>query len=320
VTSGPRRTEQDLTKVDTEIVDAEQSVDRRMSEVASRHRRGAALVGLARSVIREQGEEQVGLTASGAAFWLVIAAFPTAIAAVNIFGLVVNPSHVANDLGGLARAGPSSFGSILSVQLHRVAAADHVGLSAGLAVSLILAIWSASGGVYNLERAIRTAYGLRPERYVDARGRAFVGAFVTVIALGALAFVGAGISGALTHVPAAVAAAVGIPVMLVFVATAIAGLYRFSIGRQMGLRPILPGSIAAACGLAVVVVGFSTYLRFSSRYAAVYGALADAVIVMIGTYLAVYAVLLGAVLNVQLTGTVSDELEREPRRDSTDVD
>jgi membrane protein len=121
-------------------------------------------------------------------------------------------------------------------------------------------------------------------------------------------------------VPAAVAAAVGIPAMMVFVVGAIAGLYRFSTGRQMGLRPTLPGSIAAACGLAVVVVGFSTYLRFSSRYDAVYGALADAVIAMIGTYLAVYAVLLGAVLNVQLTGTITDELEREPRRDSADVD
>jgi uncharacterized BrkB/YihY/UPF0761 family membrane protein len=37
----------------------------------------------------------------------------------------------------------------------------------------------------------------------------------------------------------------------------------------------------------------------------VYGALAGAVIVMIGTYLAVYVVLLGAVLNVQLRGTVA---------------
>jgi uncharacterized BrkB/YihY/UPF0761 family membrane protein len=41
----------------------------------------------------------------------------------------------------------------------------------------------------------------------------------------------------------------------------------------------------------------------------VYGALAGAVIVMIGTYLVVYVVLLGAVLNVALSGPVAHEVD-----------
>jgi membrane protein len=309
VTPGGRRTEEELAELGSELAETEQSVERSTSELLSRHRRSAEAVRLVRAVMREQAQEQVGLAASGAAFWLIISAFPTAIAAVNIFGLVVSPGDVAKDLGSLASAGPSTFGSTVTDQLQQVAAADHVRLSTGLAVSLVLAIWSASGGIYNLERAIRTAYGLRPERYVDARVRAFVGAFVTVFALGVFALISAGISGVLAHVPAVLVAIVGIPVLMVFVASAIAGLYRVSIGRRVRFRAVLPGSLASACGLALVVVGFSTYLRFSSRFAAVYGALAGAVIVMIGTYLAVYVVLLGAVLNVQLAGTIAPELE-----------
>jgi membrane protein len=287
----------------SELAETEQSVERSASVLSSQHRRGAEVIRLLRGVMREQASEQVGLAASGAAFWLVIAAFPTAIAVVNVFGLVESPGDVAKDLSGLARAGPSTFGATMTAQLQRVAAADHVGLSMGLAVSLVLAIWSASGGVYNLDRAIRTAYGLPPQRYVDARGRALVGAVITVLALGAVAFVSAGISGKLAHLPAAVVAIVAIPVLTLFAAAAIAGLYRFSIDRQVSLRAVVPGSIASACGLALVVAGFGTYLRFSSRYDAVYGALAGAVIAMIGAYLAVYVVLLGAVLNVQLAGT-----------------
>ena len=233
---------------------------------------------------------------------------------VSVFGLVVSPGDVAKDLGGLAGAGPSSLGAIVADQLQRVAAADQVGVSTGLVVSLVLAIWSASGGIYNLDRAIRIAYGLRPERYVDARRRAFVGAFATVIALGALALTSAGISGVLAHVPGTVTGIVGIPVLMVFVASAIAGLYRFSIARRVGFRAVLPGAVASACGLALVTVGFGTYLGFSTRFAAVYGALAGAVIAMIGTYLAVYVVLLGAVLNVQLTGPVAHELETDESR------
>jgi membrane protein len=297
-----------------ELAETEAAVDKRATEVLTQHRRSALVLRLLRAVIQEQTQEQVGLAASGAAFWLIIASFPTAIAAVSIFGLIVTPGHAAKDLAGLAKAGPSSLGSIATDQLQRVAAADHVGLSTGLAVSLVFAIWSASGGIYNLERAIRTAYGLRPERYLDARGRAFLGALATVIALGTLALLSAALSGVLAHVPAAVAAIIGIPVLMIFTAAVIGGLYRFSLARPVGFRAVFPGSVASACGLALVAVGFSTYLRFSTRFTAVYGALAGAVIVMIGTYLAVYVVLLGAVLNVQLTGTEFHELDDDVTR------
>jgi membrane protein len=273
------------------------------------HRHLARALRLLRAVMREQSKEQVGLAASGAAFWLIIAAFPTVIAAVSLFGLVVDPEDVAKDLEGLAKAGPTSFGSIVTDQLQRVTAAGHAGLSAGLVVSLVIAIWSASAGIYNRDRAIRSAYGVHPERYLEARRRAFFGALGTVIALGLFALLSAALSGWLARVPAAVIAIIGIPALLVIITIAIAGLYRFSLARSVGFRAVLPGAIASACGLMLVAVGFSTYLRFSTRYAAVYGALAGAVIVMIGTYLAVYVVLLGAVFNVQLSGRVADEVE-----------
>ena len=51
--------------------------------------------------MREQTAEQVGLAASGAAFWLVITILPAAIAAVSVYGLVVSPQQVARNLSGL---------------------------------------------------------------------------------------------------------------------------------------------------------------------------------------------------------------------------
>jgi len=239
----------------------------------------------------------------------VITAFPTAIAAVSTYGLVVSPQQVANDVAGLARRDPLSLGSTLTQQLHKVAAADRVGLSAGLAVSLVLALWSASAGVYNLDRAIRGAYGLPPERYVRARGRAMGGAAVAVIALGALALVSASVSGLFHYVPTAVAVTIGVPVLALAVAAVSTTMYRFAVGHRGGVQRLWPGGLVSAVGVLLVVAGFAGYLRLSTHYTAVYGALAGAVIGMIGTYLAVYMVLLGAVLNVQLergaTGTPS---------------
>jgi len=265
-------------------------------------RRSVRFVALVRGVLREQAAEQVGLSASGAAFWLVIAVLPTAIAAVSIYGLAFSPQTVAANLAGLANNGPESLGATLAEQLQKVAAADNGGLTAGLVISVVLAMWSASAGVYNLERAIRAAYGVPPEQYVRARGRALVGAVVVVLALGIVASVSTAAAIVTNDVPVVVVVVVAVPLFVAVVTVIIAALYRYSIGHQLVLRAQLPGAVTASVALGVVVGAFAVYLRFSTRYTAVYGALAGTVIGMVGTYLAVYVVLLGAVLNAQLAG------------------
>jgi uncharacterized BrkB/YihY/UPF0761 family membrane protein len=195
-----------------------------------RRPRLARAVVLAAAVVRQQGAEQVSLVASGAAFWLVISALPAAIAVVALFGIVVNPEQVANHLGSLADAAPASLGSLLGGQLQRVAMTDRTGLTIGLLVSVPFAVWTASAGVYNLDRAIRDVYGLPRQRYVDARARAFAGAFVLVVALGAIALTTAA---ALAHTPGALAVALGAPAVFVGIVAAVTGLYRFAVGQPM---------------------------------------------------------------------------------------
>jgi uncharacterized BrkB/YihY/UPF0761 family membrane protein len=58
----------------------------------------------------------------------------------------------------------------------------------------------------------------------------------------------------------------------------------------------------ATLGFLLAGAGFAVYLRLSTSFTAIYGALAGVVIGMIGAYLATYAILIGAVLNVQLAG------------------
>jgi membrane protein len=255
---------------------------------------------LLRRVLREQSSEQVGLSASGAAFWLVITVLPTAIAAVSLYGLVVSPQRVADNLAGLADNGPQSLGVTLADQLKRVAAGSSTGLTVGFIVSILLALWSASAGVYNLGRAIRSAYGVTPEMYVRARGRAFVGAIVVVLAVGVLALLSTAAAMVGDSLPTYVGFALGIPVVVALLAAVIVVLYRYSVGRKIKIGAQWPGAISSAVGLVIVIAGFGVYLRHSTRYTAVYGALAGTVIGMIGTYLSVYVVLLGAVLNAQL--------------------
>jgi membrane protein len=265
-------------------------------EAARRHPRIAAIVALVTDTMREQSAEQVGLAASGAAFWLVISALPTAIAVVSLFGLAVSPERVASDLGTLANNAPSSLGALLTQQLRKVAASDHAGLSLGFAVSFLLAVWSASAGVWNLDRAIRVGYGLPPQSYVEARARALLGALVVVIMLG-LSAIAASIAEARASTLFGV---LGVPVALLAATVGVGALYRFAIGRPVALRRLVPGAVTSAIGVLVASFGFGAYVAVSTRYTAVYGAFAGIVVVMLAVYLAVYVVLIGAVLNMQL--------------------
>jgi membrane protein len=293
----PRET---LEEVSRDFDTAEEAAERWTAKALKGHARLSRILRVADGVLREQAVEGVGLAASGATFWLVIAAFPTAIAVVSLFGLVVSPERVADDLGRLASGTPASVGSLITAQLRRVAASDHAGLSVGLAVSVLLAVWSASAGVYNLDRAIRVAYGLPPQRYVEARGRALAGAVAVVVGLGLSALAISVVDG---RSPAMVVVIVFIPIVLVLISAAVTGLYRFAVGGGVPLRSLLPGAVTSSIGVVAVVAGFGAYVAGSSHYTAVYGVFAGAVIGMLGTYLAVYVILLGAVLNVQLAST-----------------
>lgn len=281
------------------------AVDRRAAAALDRHPRTARAAELLGRVAHEQSEERIGLAASGAAFWFVITIFPAAIAAVSIFGLVVSPEAVAKDLGSLATTGPDSLGSNLSEQLHRVASSGRAGLSVGLAVSVVLAVWTASAGVYNLARAIRVAYGLGPDRYVRARLRGLVGAFAVVIALGLAAVISGGVSALLASVPAVLVGLVGVPLLVVIVAAIVGSAYRFSIDSPVGVRNLAPGAVFSSIGLLSLGAGFGVYVAYSTHYTAVYGAIAGVAVAMIAGYLATYVILIGAVLNVQLSRTDS---------------
>ncbi len=287
------RPEQVLDEATADLHQAEDDADRALE----RHPWLSGALGLARRVGREQGKERVGLAASGAAFWLVISIFPTAIAAISLFGLVVSPQRVAADLGSLAHGAPSSLSSLVTEQLRRVAASDHAGLSTGLGLSILFAIWSASAGVYNLDRAIRLAYGLAPQSYVEARARAFLGAVVIVLALGSGAL---GISFVVSRSPGPLVVVLGAPALLIGMAAGVALLYRFSAGGQVKVRTVLPGALLSSVGVVALIAGFGSYVAWSKHYTAVYGVFAGAVIGMVATYLAVYVVLLGAVLNSEL--------------------
>lgn len=125
---------------------------------------------------------------------------------------------------------------------------------------------------------------------------AFVVGLVGVVAVGGLV------------VAAAASRTFGFAVLLAegvlaigLLAVLIAVFYWVSGGYGHGWRSLVPGAMAAAVALFVIVVVLSIYADHAPTARAVYGTAGGVVVSMLAIWSSVYAVMLGALLNARTT-------------------
>lgn len=233
----------------------------------------------------------MSLAASGSAFWLVLAAFPAAIAAVNILGLVVDQEEIATRISRLAASGGDSLRTVFSDQLLEVASPSP-GTFLFDTLLVIVALWSVSRAMRYLLDAIRAADGLARRDMAWHWAISMVTGLVAVLTLGVIAYVVSFLAGGAIVLLDVLG--LGLALLL------IAGLHWAALGRQFRLRVALPGVALSAVGMVVVMLGFRAYVLVAGDMRAIYGALGGIVLAMTATWVMVYVILLGGVLNSTL--------------------
>jgi membrane protein len=250
--------------------------------------------------------DQVPLLGAGVAFFGFLALFPTLIALVLAYGLFADPATIAAQVQSMGAALPPDVQKLITDQV--LAQSQKTGaLSIGLIISLVIALWSASGGVANLVQAINTAYDETDNRTVIKKRLLALGltigaivfmiVLVTLIAL--LPIVFAFIEASSLRWVVQIIRWVLIALLIM---VALAVLYRLAPARTAAkLAWTSPGAIVATVVWLLVSAGFSLYvtLTANSGYAKTYGALAGIVVLLIWLWLTSYAVLLGAEVNAE---------------------
>jgi membrane protein len=270
---------------------------------------------------KEASADQVPLLAAGVAFFGFLALFPALIALTLVYGLIADPATISEQFGPLLASLPGDARSLVETQLQQLAAAPPQGLGWGLAVSLVIAIWSASGGVGNLVTAVNIAYD-------EERSRGFVkekllvlgltvAAIVFLVALMALvagvpvAFQLVGLSGGWRWL----AEVVRWVLVIVLVMLALAVLYRVAPDRDAPkFRWVSIGAVVATLLWVLASVGFSLYVSLFGNYAKTYGALAGVVVMLLWLWITSYAVLLGAEINAESEEQTAKDTTRGPAR------
>ena len=257
-------------------------------------------------VVDTMREDHVSLLAAGLAFKALLALFPAFIAAISIWGLVADPDAITEQLEEMTDALPDEAAALIEQQLTDIAAASTGALSGALLVSIILALWSASGGMMGMIQACNAAYNEVDERsFFHRRGLALVftvGALLFLfVALALIVF----LPPLLGQLGLGTAAALAIrilqwPVLALLVLVVLALIYRFAPDRRAAtLRWTTGGAILATVLWLIGSVLFAFYVEVAGDFAATYGALAGVVVLMLWLYLTSFVILLGAEFNAE---------------------
>lgn len=266
----------------------------------------------------EATADNVPLMAAGMAYYAFLAIFPAIIAAVLLYSFFADPSTIASQLDALGSAIPADIKKTLTDQIGLAAGNGKVGF--GAVIAILVALFSASGGMGNLMTAVNICYDEDETRgFVKKRLIALaltVGAivfFLIVVSLVAVLPVVLGFLGTNGFVLFLVQAARWLLIVVV-ISIALAVLYRVAPDRDAPkLRWVSVGAGIATLLWIVASVGFSIYVSQFGSYAKTYGAIAGIVILLLWLFITSYAILLGAEINAESEQqTVADTTKGPP--------
>ena len=267
----------------------------------------------------EAKADNVPLMAAGMAYYAFLAIFPAIIAAVLLYSFFADPSTIATQLDALGSAIPADIKKTLTDQIGLAAGNGKVGF--GAIIAILIALFSASGGMSNLMTAVNICYDEEETRgFVKKRLIALaltVGAivfFLLVVSLVAVLPLVLGFLGTNGVVLFLVQAARWVLIVIV-ITVALAVLYRVAPDRDAPkLRWVSVGAGLATLLWIIASVGFSIYVSQFGSYAKTYGAIAGIVILLLWLFITAYAILLGAEINAESEQqTVADTTKGPPK-------
>lgn len=261
-------------------------------------------------------EDRVMLVAAGVTYYLLLALFPAMAALVSLYGFFASPSQIAERIQFLSAVMPTDALNIFIDQLRSLATQDSSTLSIGLIAGLGIALWSSNNGMKALFEAMNVAYEEEEKRgflKLTAVSLMFtLGAMVLVVVL--IVTVGV-VPAVLSFIYLGGWAEIVIsllrwPLLLLFITSGIALLYRFGPSREPAqARWLSWGTIFATVFWLLASVAVSYYLSNFANYNATYGTLGALIGFMVWTWISVIIVIVGAELNA--------ELEHQTAQDTT---
>ena len=268
-------------------------------------------------VWEESGKDNIGLVAAGVAFYGFLAIVPLLGATVLLYGLVADQATVVDNFRSLTSVMPPDAAKLIADQLLAVVNTSGGKKGVGLAIAIVLALFSARSAAGSVISALNIAYEEKEKR-----------SFIWLSVLAILMTAGAAMLAVLAALAIAILAklealvpdapdwllatfkALSYVVLALVGAGAVGMLYRFGPSRSQARWVWLtPGSLFSSIFWILLTLLFGVYVANFGNYNATYGSLGAIVVMLTWLYLSSYVLLFGAEINA--------ELEHQTRRDTT---
>jgi membrane protein len=271
----------------------------------------ASLLASAKLAFATYRDREMMDSAAALTYYAMQSLFPALLAGVSLFGLVADPStatRAANYI--LSKGADKTTADAVQQALQKII--DSQGkASVALVVSVLLALYGASGAFGAAGRALNRIYGVDEDRGLVRRKLIDLGCTLLVILLLIVVLVAVFLGGGLA---ADVFGTIGLgdvaasvwQVARWFVAfgaalLAYALVYAFAPDVEpRRLRWLTPGAVAGVVIWLVASALFGIYVRNFSSYGAAYGALGAAIVLLLWLFITTNAFLLGAQLNAAI--------------------
>ena len=248
--------------------------------------------------------------AAAVAFFAFLALIPALTGIIGVYGLVADPDDVTSQLTDALEGAPESTRAFLVDQMSSIAGSSSGSLGVSVAISIVLALFSASGAVANLIKSLNVAYELEETRTPWAlRGLALVLMLGGVVLLSVVTFLMAALPPLLDEVGLGGLASLALntlrfPILGAVMAVGLSVLYRLGPDHRGNDKPLAPraittGGVAATVLFVLLSALFSFYTANLGSYGETYGPLATIVVLLLWFQLSALAVIVGAEVDAE---------------------